>query len=98
MQQNGLAQGGSLDNAIVVGEDGILNNGGLRYRDEFVRHKILDCIGDFYLTGGQLKGRFVGLRSGHGMNNKLLRKFFADTSAWREVKYIDSLGASAPGF
>lgn len=79
----GLARGGSLENAIVVSGDKILNEGGLRYQNEFVRHKILDCIGDFYLTGAMLKGHFSGYRSGHELNNRLLRKFFADKSAWR---------------
>lgn len=79
----GLARGGSLDNAIVVNDEKVLNKDGLRYRDEFVRHKILDCIGDFYLAGAVIKGHFTGYRSGHTLNNKLLRAFFADTSAWR---------------
>ncbi len=86
MQEKGLAQGGSLDNAIVVGKDGVLNKEGLRYHDEFVRHKVLDCIGDFYLTGALLQGRFHGFRSGHALNNKLLHAFFADKNAWREIK------------
>lgn len=94
MREKGLAQGGSLDNAIVVGDNGILNQGGLRYQDEFVRHKVLDCIGDFYLTGAQLMGRFVGFRSGHEMNNKLLRKFFEDRTAWQEVRYVDEAAVS----
>lgn len=94
MQQNGLARGGSLDNAIVVGSDGILNKDGLRYKDEFVRHKILDCIGDFNLTGAQLMGKFIGTRSGHALNNKLLHKFFADKDAWREIKYVDDASFS----
>ncbi len=81
----GLARGGSLENAIVVSADGVLNEGGLRYRDEFVRHKVLDCIGDFYLTGAHLKGHISGARSGHALNNKLLREIFADAAAWRMV-------------
>lgn len=83
LQEMGLARGGSLDNAIVVSGDKVLNKEGLRYNDEFVRHKILDCIGDFYLAGGVVKGHFTGYRSGHGLNNRLLRAFFADSSAWR---------------
>lgn len=83
LRSMGLAKGGSLDNAIVVSDSKVLNKDGLRYRDEFVRHKILDCIGDFYLAGGLIKGHFTGYRSGHTLNNKLLRAFFADTSAWR---------------
>ncbi len=85
LREIGLAKGGSLDNAVVVSGDKILNKGGLRYGDEFVRHKILDCIGDFYLAGALVKGHFTGYRSGHELNNKLLRKFFADTDAWRVI-------------
>jgi UDP-3-O-[3-hydroxymyristoyl] N-acetylglucosamine deacetylase len=81
----GLARGGSLENAIVVSGDKVLNKGGLRYNDEFVRHKVLDCIGDFYLTGAHLKGHFHGIRSGHALNNKLLHQIFADSDAWRVV-------------
>ncbi len=91
MRKAGLAQGGSLDNAIVVGKEGVLNEGGLRYRDEFVRHKVLDCIGDFYLTNAFVLGRFHGFRSGHALNNKLLRSFFADKDAWRVVKAPEEL-------
>lgn len=83
LQSMGLARGGSLENAIVVDEEGILNEGGFRYNDEFVRHKVLDCIGDVYLAGGYIKGHLNGFRSGHGLNNKLLRDFFADENAWR---------------
>lgn len=79
----GLARGGSLDNAIIVDGNKVLNEGGLRYKDEFVRHKVLDCIGDFYLAGAHVKGHFHGFRSGHALNNQLLRKFFADKEAWR---------------
>jgi UDP-3-O-[3-hydroxymyristoyl] N-acetylglucosamine deacetylase len=79
----GLARGGSLDNVVVVGrDDEILNEDGLRYGDEFVRHKVLDCVGDLYLAGGPLLGHFAGVRSGHTINNQLLRKLFADPSAW----------------
>lgn len=85
MRENGLARGGTLDNAIVIGESGVINKEGLRYADEFVRHKILDCIGDVYLAGAHLKGQVKGFKSGHGLNNKLLREFFADTDAWRVV-------------
>ena len=83
LMELGLAQGGSLDNAVVIGEnDEILNEGGLRYCDEFVRHKVLDCVGDLYLTGGPLLGHFSGYRSGHSLNNQLLRELFADSDAW----------------
>jgi UDP-3-O-[3-hydroxymyristoyl] N-acetylglucosamine deacetylase len=79
----GLARGGSLDNAVVIGaNDEILNEGGLRYGDEFVRHKVLDCIGDLYLTGGPMLGHFAGYCSGHTLNNRLLRELFADPDAW----------------
>lgn len=86
MRENGLARGGSLDNAIVVGDKGVMNEGNLRYQDEFVRHKILDCIGDVYLSGAYLKGHLHGFKSGHTLNNRLLREFFADKDAWRIVQ------------
>lgn len=79
----GLAQGGSLDNAIVVGEQDILNEGGLRHDDEFVRHKILDAVGDLYLAGAPIQGHFHGVCSGHEMNHRLLNALFEDPSAWR---------------
>ncbi len=79
----GLAQGGSLENAIVISGNAILNKDGLRYQDEFVRHKILDCVGDLYLTGAPILGHFHGLRSGHSLNNALIRRLFANDSAWR---------------
>ena len=79
----GFARGGSLDNAVVVGrDDEILNEGGLRYGDEFVRHKILDTVGDLYLAGAPLLAHFEGQRSGHALNNRLLRALFADVTAW----------------
>jgi len=81
----GLALGGSLKNAIVVSHDRVLNQEGLRYPDEFVRHKVLDSIGDLYLAGGQLIGRYTGRCAGHTMHNKLLRALFADPTAWRMV-------------
>jgi len=81
----GLAQGGSLDNAIVVDGPLVLNPGGLRRPDEFVRHKLLDVVGDLALAGAALSARFIGHRSGHALNNKLLRALFADHGAWRMV-------------
>jgi UDP-3-O-[3-hydroxymyristoyl] N-acetylglucosamine deacetylase len=78
MRKNGLARGGSLDNAIVISGDKVLNKDGLRYQDEFVRHKILDCIGDFYLAGKRIAANFKAYKSGHGLNNKLLHKIFSD--------------------
>ncbi|MCE3233763.1 MAG: lpxC [Rickettsiaceae bacterium] len=86
MRSRGLAKGGSLDNAIVVDTEKVLNEDGLRYSNEFVRHKVLDCIGDVYLAGGYLKGHVSGFKSGHALNNKLLHKFFEDTDAWRVVQ------------
>ena len=83
LRARGLAQGGSLDNAVVVSGDGVLNDGGLRYGDEFVRHKVLDSIGDLYLAGARLVGQFEGICSGHALNHQLLAEFFADRSAWR---------------
>lgn len=86
LQKQGLAKGGSLENAIVVDKDKILNEETLRYNNEFVRHKVLDCIGDLYLAGGYVKGDIHGYKSGHALNNKLLRTLFADEDAWREVR------------
>lgn len=80
LRSNGLALGGSLDNAVVVGEYNILNKEGLRFEDEFVRHKILDSIGDLYLAGNPIHGYFYGNKSGHYLNNQLLRKLFSDKS------------------
>ena len=80
LRANGLALGGSLDNAVVVGETHILNKEGLRFKDEFVRHKILDSIGDLYLAGSPIQGYFFGSRSGHFLNNQLLRELFVDKS------------------
>ncbi|WP_119677842.1 UDP-3-O-acyl-N-acetylglucosamine deacetylase [Indioceanicola profundi] len=83
MRQAGLARGGSLDNAVIINGDRVMNEGGLRYADEFVRHKILDAVGDLYMAGHQILGRFQGVRPGHAMNNRLLRALFADATAWR---------------
>ena len=82
LRAEGLAQGGSLDNAVVVSGDKVLNEGGLRFEDEFVRHKVLDAVGDLYLAGAPIIGRFHGVRSGHGITNQLLRALFADADAW----------------
>ncbi|HET8727639.1 MAG TPA: UDP-3-O-acyl-N-acetylglucosamine deacetylase [Alphaproteobacteria bacterium] len=78
----GLALGGSLDNAIVINDDRVMNEEGLRYKDEFVRHKILDSVGDLYLAGAPILGHFHGVKSGHALNNRLLHALFADESAW----------------
>jgi UDP-3-O-[3-hydroxymyristoyl] N-acetylglucosamine deacetylase len=82
MRAAGLALGGSLDNAVVISGDTILNEGGLRYADEFVRHKLLDALGDCYLTGYPLIGHFHGKRSGHTLNRQALEALFADPGAW----------------
>jgi UDP-3-O-[3-hydroxymyristoyl] N-acetylglucosamine deacetylase len=79
----GLAQGGSLENAVVVDQARVLNPGGLRMDDEFARHKLLDAVGDLALAGAAIRGRFIAHRSGHALNNRLLRRLFADQSAWR---------------
>jgi UDP-3-O-[3-hydroxymyristoyl] N-acetylglucosamine deacetylase len=79
----GLAQGGSLENAVVVDQARVLNPGGLRMDDEFARHKLLDAVGDLALGGAAIRGRFIAHRSGHALNNRLLRRLFADHSAWR---------------
>ncbi|MCD2449041.1 UDP-3-O-acyl-N-acetylglucosamine deacetylase [Methylicorpusculum oleiharenae] len=93
LRQNNLALGGSLDNAIVVDDDKILNEDGLRYADEFVKHKILDAIGDLYLLGHSLIGEFVGYKSGHGLNNKLLRTLLENKDAWEMVTFDDEKDA-----
>ena len=82
-----LALGGSLDNAVVVDDYRVLNEDGLRYEDEFVKHKILDAIGDLYLLGHSLIGAFHGHKSGHELNNQLLRKLLATRSAWELVSF-----------
>jgi len=87
MRSRNLALGGNLDNAIVLDEYRILNEDGLRYEDEFVKHKILDAIGDLYLLGHSLIGEFSGYKSGHALNNRLLRTLIADPSAWEEVTF-----------
>ena len=89
LRQNQLALGGSLDNAVVVDEYRVLNEDGLRYEDEFVKHKILDAIGDLYLLGRSLIGSFSGHKSGHALNNRLLRALVADAEAWELVTYED---------
>ncbi|MEF8833919.1 MAG: UDP-3-O-acyl-N-acetylglucosamine deacetylase [Halofilum sp. (in: g-proteobacteria)] len=94
MRARNLALGGSLDNAIVIDDYRVLNEDGLRYEDEFVKHKILDVIGDLYLLGHSLIGSFEGYKSGHALNNQLLRQLLADESAWEEVTFDDA--ATAP--
>jgi len=87
LRENNLALGGSLDNAIVVDEDKILNEDGLRYADEFVKHKILDAIGDLYLLGHSLIGEYQGFKSGHALNNKLLLTLLNNKDAWEKVSF-----------
>ena len=90
LRNHGLALGGSLDNAIVMDEYRILNSDGLRYEDEFAKHKVLDAIGDLYLLGHPLIGAFSGHKSGHALNNRILRTLMADKSAWELVSYQES--------
>lgn len=89
LRSKGLAKGGSIDNAIVVDEYRILNEDGLRYEDEFVKHKVLDAIGDLYLLGNSLIGEFKAHKSGHALNNKSLRQLIAQTDAWEVVTFDD---------
>jgi UDP-3-O-[3-hydroxymyristoyl] N-acetylglucosamine deacetylase len=93
LRENNLALGGSMDNAIVVDDYRVLNEDGLRYEDEFVRHKVLDAIGDLYLLGHSLIGAFSGYKSGHEVNNKLLRKLLAQEDAWELVSFEDDKDA-----
>ncbi len=87
LRQNNLALGGSLDNAIVVDDYRVLNEDGLRYQDEFAKHKVLDAIGDLYQLNRSLIGAFHGYKSGHEMNNRLLRTLLQQTDAWEEVTF-----------
>ena len=85
LRKNNLALGGSVNNAIVIDDYKIVNEDGLRYKDEFVKHKILDAIGDLYLLGHSLIGSFSAFKSGHHLNNLLLRELINNKSAWEEV-------------
>jgi UDP-3-O-[3-hydroxymyristoyl] N-acetylglucosamine deacetylase len=89
LRARNLALGGTMDNAIVLDDYRILNEDGLRYEDEFVKHKILDAIGDLYLLGRSLIGEFSGYKSGHALNNRLLRAIIADASSWEQVTFDD---------
>ena len=89
MRANGLALGGGLDNAIVMDDYKVLNAGGLRYDDEFVKHKILDAMGDLYILGKPLLAAYSAFRSGHALNNKLLRELLLRTDAWETVTFPD---------
>lgn len=88
LREQGLALGGSLENAIVMDEYRVLNNDGLRYADEFVKHKILDAVGDLYLAGHPLLAAFSAHKSGHALNNALLRALLSDASAWEMVSFL----------
>lgn len=90
LKRNGFAQGGGLDNAVVVDEDRIMNPEGLRYENEFVRHKILDCIGDLSLLGMPIVGHIVALKSGHALNHALLKRFMEDKSCWETAEDTSS--------
>ena len=87
LRSQNLALGGTMDNAIVLDDYRVLNEDGLRYEDEFVKHKILDAIGDLYLLGHSLIGEFSGFKSGHALNNRLLRALLADRAAWESVVF-----------
>jgi UDP-3-O-[3-hydroxymyristoyl] N-acetylglucosamine deacetylase len=93
LRARNLALGGNMDNAIVLDDFRVLNEDGLRYEDEFVKHKILDAIGDLYLLGHSLIGEFSGFKSGHALNNQLLRMLIADKSTWEEVTFENSADA-----
>jgi len=91
LRQAGLARGGSLENAVVIDGDDILNPGGLRMEREFVKHKALDAIGDLYVLGAPILGRYEGYKAGHALNNKLVRALLAAPHAWREVVRVPEM-------
>lgn len=93
LQAMNLARGASLDNAIAIDDFRVLNEDGLRYENEFVKHKILDAVGDLYLLGSSLIGAFSGYKSGHALNNRLLRELLAEKEAWEFVTFEDKLSA-----
>ena len=95
MRERNLGLGGSMDNAIVLDEFRVLNDDGLRYADEFVRHKILDAVGDLYLAGHPIIGAYEAHKSGHALNNKLVRALLTEQSAWEEVSFDDPAQAPA---
>lgn len=96
MRSQGLARGGSLDNAIVLDPSKVMNEDGLRFDDEFIRHKLLDAIGDLYLAGYQIAGEYDGFKAGHALNNDILHALFADESNWALVN-ADDLSSAAHG-
>jgi len=93
LRSNNLARGGSVENAVVVDDDGIINADGLRFENEFVKHKILDVIGDLYLLGSNLIGEFKGYKSGHALNNRLLRTLLSDADSFEVITFADSTKA-----
>ncbi len=95
LRSRNLALGGSMDNAIVLDDYRVLNEDGLRYEDEFVRHKILDAVGDLFLIGGNILGAFSGYKSGHALNNKLVRAVLADATAWEPASFEDTVAVPA---
>jgi UDP-3-O-[3-hydroxymyristoyl] N-acetylglucosamine deacetylase len=100
MRANGLAKGGSLDNAVVLDDGAVMNPDGLRFDDEFIRHKLLDAVGDLYLAGGPILGAYESYKAGHALNNQLLHALFSDATAWEYVEldknYQPLVGASEP--
>src|SRR5262249_36859208 len=97
LRSKGLGRGGSLDNVVVIDDFRVLNAEGLRMDSEFVMHKALDAVGDLYTVGHALIGAFYGRKSGHALNNQLLRKLLADSAAWEEVR-LDGAGAPPRAF
>ncbi len=97
MQARGLALGGSLENSVVFDGDKVLTPGGLRHPDEPVRHKMLDALGDLALAGGPILGRYTGIRAGHTLTNRLLRKLFADPYAFKQIDVGGPAGLKLPG-
>ncbi|MDO4708357.1 MAG: UDP-3-O-acyl-N-acetylglucosamine deacetylase [Pseudomonadota bacterium] len=98
MRERNLGLGGSMDNAIVLDEFRVLNEDGLRYPDEFVRHKILDAVGDLYLAGHPIIGAYEGYKSGHALNNQLVRTLLAEADAWELVSFAGDEAQAAPGY
>jgi UDP-3-O-[3-hydroxymyristoyl] N-acetylglucosamine deacetylase len=97
MRAHGLALGGTLHNAVVVQGEQVLSPGGLRHKDEPVRHKMLDALGDLALAGGPVLGRYTGIKSGHALTNRLLRQLFATPGAWAWVACDGGAGGKLPG-
>jgi UDP-3-O-[3-hydroxymyristoyl] N-acetylglucosamine deacetylase len=96
LKANGLAQGGSLENVVVIGNDGILNEEGLRFEDEFVRHKILDAIGDFSLAGYHIIGHVKAFKSGHDLNHKMLNQLLSERDSWKLIELAPQDSVTQP--